>query len=238
MRIRTLLSLLPLAALAQHDAPEQPAPLHLFRAKGATALTESSAEAPREIGSRFLAASAAGELKLSAGAVAGAELVKQYKSAHNGVTHLVYRQRFQQADVVNGEWTVNIDREGRVINAGGGLFEAPSAGVVLPSAFSVTRAAKAAADAVNRELGARFRTDVLRAESRMDSAAHASTVQHLAASGFGADLEGRQVWFGVGRDVVPAWEFYVLDQDGIHTFNAIVDAVTRRILEKQSLTFE
>ncbi|MCC6538560.1 MAG: M36 family metallopeptidase [Bryobacterales bacterium] len=237
--MRTQLLLLPVLTLLPAALAQQPdAPVHLFRARGDAALTEASAAPAREIGGRFLAAAAAGELKLSPAAAAGAELVKQYQSTHNGVTHLVYRQRFHDADVVNGEWTVNVDREGRVINSGGRLFESPAPGAALPSPFSVTRAAKAAAEAVNAGLGARYQADLVRAESLVDAAGQARTVQHLAAGAFGADLEGRAVWYGVGRDVVPAWEFYVLDEDRIHAYNVVVDGATRQILEKESLTFE
>src|SRR5690348_13684960 len=51
-------------------------------------------------------------------------LAKEYTSAHNGVTHRVYRQRFQNIDVANAAWVMNIGRDGSVLNSGGNLYPA------------------------------------------------------------------------------------------------------------------
>jgi hypothetical protein len=41
---------------------------------------------------------------LSEADLAAAYVVKEYRTAHNGVTHLIFRQRFQGVDIVNAEW--------------------------------------------------------------------------------------------------------------------------------------
>ena len=42
----------------------------------------------------------------------------EYRSAHNGVTHIYVSQRLNGIEVVNADSNVNIDRQGRVIFAG------------------------------------------------------------------------------------------------------------------------
>ena len=42
----------------------------------------------------------------------------QYTDAHNGVTHIYLRQRFQGIEVANGDLSINIAKDGSVINAG------------------------------------------------------------------------------------------------------------------------
>ena len=100
-----------------------PIPRHALRMDGA--LTERSAREPREIGEAFTARQMA-QAGIPQGA--GLYLANEYKTAANGVTHLTYRQRFQGLDIFGMEWRVNIDAEGRVINAGGQLFNAPAGG--------------------------------------------------------------------------------------------------------------
>ena len=95
-----------LAASAAAQSPEPPA-RHVFNPSGA--LTAPKPDA-REAAGDFLRAFAA-ERGLPPAAVAGAELVKQYTTAHSGVTHFIYRQRFGGLEVSNGEWVVNVDRD-------------------------------------------------------------------------------------------------------------------------------
>ncbi|MFN7921721.1 MAG: M36 family metallopeptidase [Bryobacteraceae bacterium] len=206
---------------------------HLFRAGGS--LTEAKPGEPRDIAAEFLGTVAA-ERNLDAAAVTAAELIKEYRTAHNGVTHLVYRQRFGGLDVTNGEWTVNVDREGRVINAGGLLFPEPARGTVPPAPFSVTRAARAAVASVNPALAERFRPALLAPSIVNGASGRSITVQRLAGGELGADIEARPVWFGTASGVVGAWEFYVLDADGVNAYNVIVDSLNQKILEKESLT--
>src|SRR5947207_14110064 len=81
-------------------------------------LTAADSRPPREIAQAYLRTFAQG-LSLSAADLAAASVVKEYRTSHNGVTHLIFRQRFQGVDVVNAAWVVNIGRDGRDRNAGG-----------------------------------------------------------------------------------------------------------------------
>ncbi|KAJ2513009.1 hypothetical protein H4217_006567 [Coemansia sp. RSA 1939] len=58
------------------------------------------------------------------------KLKSAYQSAHNGVTHVYFRQVIRGIEVVNGDANVNIDRSGRVISSGNSFstaFEAAEA---------------------------------------------------------------------------------------------------------------
>src|SRR3974390_1449773 len=75
---------------------------------GVTApLTAPSAREPREIADDFLRGRAA-ELGLSGVDLGSAYVARQYTDAHNGVTHILYRQQFQGVDVYNSAMVVNI----------------------------------------------------------------------------------------------------------------------------------
>ena len=129
--MRQSIFLLCLCCVFPLSAEKATAPKHLFHPTDA--LTAASSLPPRSIADSFLNRMAP-EYGLSALDLAGAYVAKEYKTAHNGVTHFVNKQRFQDVDVYNAEWTVNIDRDGRVINAGGFLHPAPEPGV-MPAAF-------------------------------------------------------------------------------------------------------
>ncbi|MBM3749256.1 MAG: hypothetical protein FJW34_26150, partial [Acidobacteria bacterium] len=121
--MRTIAALLAcslsLAAVERRDLPR-----HLIGAS--EPLTPPSAAPPRAIARDFTR-----NLALSHGLAAsdleGLYVSKEYRTAHNGVTHLVFRQQFHGLDVYNAEWTVNVDRDGRVLNAGGALAQQPAA---------------------------------------------------------------------------------------------------------------
>lgn len=112
-----------------------------------TPLTAPSSRAASDIARDYLV-SAANQLNLSTQDLDGLFLAKEYKTAHNGVTHLVYRQQFQGIEVFNAEWVTNIDRDGSIVSAGGTLYGAPPM-ITFPDATSSLRAVRAAVKDVN-----------------------------------------------------------------------------------------
>ncbi len=128
--MRTLVAA-PLCCVLLAAADRPGLPRHIVGAS--EPLTAPSAAPARAVARNFIRQLAASH-GLEAEDLAGLYVVKEYRSAHNGVTHLVYRQRFHGLDVYNAEWTVNIDRDGRVLNAGGLLTRRPEAGVRAPAA--------------------------------------------------------------------------------------------------------
>ncbi|HEU0119158.1 MAG TPA: M36 family metallopeptidase [Bryobacteraceae bacterium] len=190
-----------------------PIPRHAFSRDGE--LTGPSARAPREIAEAYTA---------TLSDAPGIYLANEYKTAHNGVTHLVYRQRFQGLEIHGAEWRVNVDRDGRVINAGGQLFAAPSA--APPNGARLQRAAQSAYSSVNR---------ILAAESGVARAGMTSRGAARFVAGT-AEVTGQAVWYPVRGVLQPAWNFTVTDADGVTSFDTVVDAGGEALLAKQPLT--
>ena len=190
-------------------------------------LTGPSSVPPRDIAQAFVrqAASTSG---LSDGDLAGLYLVKEYRTAHNGVTHLVYKQRFLGLEVLNAEWVVNIDRDGQVINSGGLLFGAPSSEPAAPS--SAMSAVRAAVGAVNPRLAGRF------FPFPKESAEAGRKITFLRSS-LTEDVDGELIWYGVNGAARAAWVFEVVDENGVDAWQVVVDAETEKVLAKEPLTW-
>ncbi|NDJ12164.1 MAG: hypothetical protein EBY17_13385 [Acidobacteriia bacterium] len=205
----------------------QTAPTHRFSSVGA--LTRPSGSPAAEIGLDYLRASA-GELKLDAPGISGAYLATQYKTDHNGVTHLIFKQQFRGMNVLNAEWTINIDRDGQILNSGGMLFNAPADDMPLPGPTTILEAARSALRTVNPKLAETFapRTSVRRTE--MQGAIR------LSAPGLPEDMEGELVWYAVRGLVRPAWLIYLTDEDGYSRYATVVDNDSRKTLAIQPLT--
>jgi len=214
---------IPVLALTISFAAAAPVPRHMRTSNGA--LTESSPRAPRLIGDDFTAARLR-EAGLPDGPAAGLYLESSYRTAHNGVTHLVYRQRFHGLDVHGGEWRVNIDRDGRVINAGGQLFAPPTDRPA--DGARLANLARIAVSAVNpilaREANVRRAGMTTRGDAR------------FLADGMG-ETTASPVWYPVRGALRSAWHFLVTDGDGVSAYDTIVDANAETVLAKEPLTF-
>ena len=206
-------------------AQKTPIGNHLF---GPAPLTAASPLDPRAIADSYLR-SLAPAYELSELDLAGAFVAKQYRTAHNGVTHFVYRQRFQGLEVEGVEWTVNIDREGRVINAGGRPYKMPE-GPPAAGLGSALGAVRAAAAAVNPALGERFIPFPA-------TPAQPGGTLRFHAGGFGEEIDGQPVWYPANGRLRAAWRFQLLDEDGVSEYAVIVDDATGQPLSKQNLTW-
>ncbi len=153
---------------------------------------------------------------------------REYTDAHNGVTHIVYKQRFQGIDVYNAAWAVNINSSGQILNAGGELFGSPL--LQPPGIQNASKAARAALAAVNPKLAEGFQAVVSR---RMPSLQ--GTVR-FARGETGQDMDGRMVWFGIRGTLQPAWVFNVTDEDGVSSYASVVDDETGISLSKLATT--
>ncbi len=202
----------------------QAAPIirHAFRTDGA--LTGPSGLAPRSIAEAYTRE----QMQQAGIEAAGLYLEKEYKTQHNGVTHLVYRQRFQGLDISGAEWVVNVDRDGQILNAGGKLYNPPADGLRPPSSLTMRSAARKAAIAVN---------PVLAAEANISQAGlnHRAELRFSTGGAMG-EITGRPVWYPVRGELQPAWEFVVTDGDGISTYETVIDARTEMVLAKESMT--
>jgi hypothetical protein len=191
-------------------------------------LTPPSSRAATEIALDYLA-SAAADLNLTLQDLDSVYVTKEYKTAHNGVTHLVYRQQFQGIDVDNAEWVTNLDSDGSVVSAGGTLYASPGQ-VTLPDLASSGRAIRAAVAAVNPRLAATY------APFPSNRTASRANAVVYAAGDFGSDIEGRLVWFGLRGVLRLAWVFAVLDGDGVSGYNVVVEEASNMVIDKQAST--
>jgi hypothetical protein len=193
---------------------------HLFSRTGA--LTPASAAPAQEIAEKFVRRAAA-EQGLRPEDLSGLYVARSYRTQHNGVTHFVFRQRFDDVDSQNAEWTVNIDPDGRVINGGGRLVRRPQ----MP-APDINSAGTALRTAIAAE-SSRTASSYLAGRPGKDK------YVRFVRGGFGDELEGKPVWYSVADELRSAWVFYIPNENGSDIRATVVDAQTQRILKKYSL---
>jgi len=196
-------------------------PRHLIGAKGP--LTAASSRAARDIAREYTLSSVPGV------DVGSLYIAREYTDEHNGVTHILYRQQFQGIDVVNAAWVVNVDSQGRILNAGGSIVGAPSS--ALPDRASALSAARAAARIVNPDAARSFQPFFSQKAARTAGAVRFTRGQ------FGDELEGRLAWYAVNGQARAAWIFTVTDTDGVHRYQAVVDGNSYVPLARRPLTF-
>jgi hypothetical protein len=173
----------------------------------------------------------AAELSLSSSDLDSVYVSRQYRSSNNGVTHVIFHQRFGGIDVLNAEWVVNIDRDGHVLNAGGNLYQGPDKTVTPPVRLRAAAAARAAVMGVNPGLKGRFDP----VESVRPATVH-NGVRFMAGP-LVRDVQGAAVWYYSRGKLRPAWNFFVADTDGVHRYAVTVDDGSDAILHQHPLTF-
>jgi hypothetical protein len=183
-------------------------------------------QTPQQIASELMASSSL----IAPDNCSSVYLAKQYTTGHNGVTHLVYRQRFQGFDVYNGAWIANIGADGRVLKTGGRLFGAPQFVDVVTQIPSLI-----AAQTAVHQVSPRQKHD-LKPLAVSDSKAKANVVRY-ALEGDPDGVEGRMVWYAHRGNLVLSWMFNVLAEDGMSAYNVFVEASTGAVIAKQATTF-
>ena len=213
-----------LAAFAAYSAEK---PRHLFNAD--RPLTEASSLTPREIALDYIR-SLAGDFKLTSDDLDSLFIVKEYQTAHNGVTHLVFKQRYAGVEVQNAEWVVNVDRDGRVLNAGGTLVHPSNVPNAAPSLESAHSAVRAAVLAVNPNVGETFYPMELETPNR-------GKYTRFHKDALGQDVFGKAVWYEINGSLEPAWTFAIVDTDQVHSYDVVVEASGNSIMEKEPTTY-
>ena len=141
------------------------------------------------------------------------------------MTHFVFRQAFDGVEVLNAVWTVNLDREGAVINAGGHLVKRPAG--ASPAWESGPAAVRAAVLSINPTLDGSY---LAAPQSKGEK------FLRFSRGGIGKPLEGRPGWFETAGAVRPAWLIAVPGENGIDRYATVVDAAGGRILRQENLT--
>src|SRR5262249_5871014 len=96
-------------------------------------LTGPSADAPLEIATDFRRSHAV-DLGLSPADLDGLVVTDQYTTSITGTTHLYFRQTFYGLPIVNANADVNVDAQGRIINAASTFVHDVGSQIVSPSA--------------------------------------------------------------------------------------------------------
>ena len=151
----------------------------------------------------------------------------EYVTAHNGVTHLTFRQRLAGIEVVNGDVQINVDRDGRVLNLHNRFI--PGLARVANTHSPVLSPEEAlAAAAQYLDLGANLFPTLL---SETGGAARESV---FAAPGLGRDeIPIRLMYYEAGTgDVRLTWHLVIRPPDRDAWWNIWVDAVTVEVLWK------
>jgi len=192
------------------------------------AIAEARKGSPAEIGEAFIRERAAlyglGEADLD-----GLELVRNYRSSDTGVTHLQFNQRAGGVRVYGGDLRMAVDRNGRVVWAGGELV--PDAGVAA-KADGWTLDAVGAAVAAARSIGASATPSIVTAKGGAEDL----TAIELGEA-FTEPATARKLLFPLapGR-TVPAWTVVLAERGPGNLYVVTVDAVHGRVLARHNRT--
>jgi hypothetical protein len=201
-----------------------PASVHYFRNSGL--LTGESRGLPEEIALRFIHEAALFH-NLTGSDLGSIYLARRYRTEHNGITHLTFRQRYSEIDVKYSDFVVNVDAAGRVVNAGGNLFPAPPGDIQKPQAASLSPSIRAAmkwADPVTAP-------DYVPME--VQGSGKVRRFQRIDGAG---DIDARSMWYPFDGRLLPAWEFCLNDVSGARHAVAI-HSRSQEVLDVQTLSW-
>ncbi len=192
-------------------------------------LTGPNSGEPREIGLRYLVEHAEEDLGLVAEDLDGLAVTDTYRDAHNGVTHVYVAQRYKGIPVFNGVASVNVAKDGSVINVGNRLV--PNLAASIATDTPVRTAAQAVLDAaLHLGLGLTVAPPVLEAKG--------GPTQETVFDGGTLSLQPipvKLVFQPVGDAVRLAWNVEIYERSTQHWWSANVDAVTGDLLLKDDL---
>ncbi len=196
----------------------------ISRGRPGQPLKGPSAGAPADIALTYLRAQRA-DFGLTEADLKDVTITSSYTSAHNGVTHVYLRQRYEGIDVYAAEANVNVLRDGSIVSAGSSFF-GDLAGAVKtgPPARSAADAALAAA----RSAGLEVKDSLTVQEVR--SGPDQATV--LTRGGVSSQpITARLVYQPTGpREVRLAWQIEIEELSGAHWWSMTVDAENGEVL--------
>ena len=197
-------------------------------------LSEPSNEDAETIAKRFFKRQAA-LFQLSAQEVDALRAVRQYRSEHNGVTHLTLRQSVGDIEIFQGEYALHLDRSGAILAAGGELIPNPSEAVRVTAArLTATSALRQAATYAGSEI-----TGAL--NRRTEPTTQAQRQRFRPTDGariFSQDVEAQLVYFPIAANQLRlAWEFTLWMRETPDVYHIVVDAERGALLYRQNLTW-
>lgn len=169
-------------------------------------LTGPSSEPSRVIASNFLSENLT-LLRLLNTDISETRFSKDYKTKHNGVSHLTIQQQVNGIDVFGCSFKVNIDNEGRILNVGGEFIPSVHANVNTDSPVITDQAAL---ENAIRE------ADII-------------NVNQTRVKGL--------IYFPINKSEIRlAWNVIVVDGDTPNEYQSIVDAVDGTVLWRRNNT--
>jgi hypothetical protein len=192
----------------------------------AVASPASAQNSPRDIAIQHLGANAAA-LGLTPEDLVGKVVTDEYRSKHNGVTHVYFKQQLGGIEVANGTINVNVTADGRVLSVGnrfvGNLNAKASArrpGIIPETAI------RAAAEQLGLEVSG----------SLYEVATIGGAAQQARYSPAGLSLDEIPVELAYyaldSGEVRLAWEMNIRQVDQKHWWNLWVDSVSGKLLAK------
>ncbi|MBK7874529.1 MAG: M36 family metallopeptidase [Planctomycetes bacterium] len=193
-------------------------------------LTPPSDLAPRDVVATFVARHPA-LFEIGPADLADAPLTRDFRTAHNGVTHLTWQQRVDGLDLFGCVLKANVTRDGELINASSSFLPAPAGGWVLPAerltALDAVRAAAA-------NVGVR-----LSADPEGSAPEGASERRSWSSTAFRAaePATSERIAFAWTRErVVPAYRVQISKPGTSDLYEVLVDATDGTILQRVNHT--
>jgi hypothetical protein len=165
------------------------------------------------------------EFGVKADDVSRMRVASAYRSEHNRVTHVYLRQQMHGLDVLTGDVTVNVLRDGSILHVGSRLIAdvaERSSGVLRLEATDAVRAAAIALGLEPLE------------DPTIEAFTKGPERETLVAGGdlSMSDIPMRLVYHPVGNQIRLGWELEIEEFSQQHWWNAVVDAETGSLIAK------
>ena len=181
----------------------------------------AAAQTPREVALKY-AVDNAQAFGVTPADVANLTVTYEYRSAHNGVTHVNVRQVHEDLEVFEGNATINVASGNRVIFAGGNLVRLPPS-TASSAQLDAVDAVEAAADKL--DLGSPAGLRVLRSKSARDTV--------LSTGGISAEpIPAKLGYSATKAGLRLAWMVTIDDAEDGHLWEVTVDAASGALLRK------
>jgi len=220
---RLMLTGAPVASPASDYLPPQ---TFLFQDRGY--LSGSSRSSAFDVAMNYVASHAA-SLKLDPSDLREYRVTDQYTDHDTGVTHIYLRQQLNGLDILNTTLSINVAKDGRIINVGGGFVSglaqiAAQPGFAAAPILTVTDALARAGEQLYPTED-RFTVQVL------SPAAGVERRQILSDRDLSLKpIPGKLVYVPKPDGVKLAWNFTLRTPDQRHLYDASVDASTGQLL--------
>ena len=160
--------------------------------------------------------------------IQNAQLVDQYQTKHNGVTHLFYKQYYEGIPVYNAILNLNITKDNKLLHHNNNFVHD------LESKVNTNNTLVQIEDAIAltaQKLGV-FKEE----KYTLLKSSKTGKLEFAAASFTDGKIEAEKVFFPMEEDVMLAWEIVFAQKGNDDSWSAKIDAVTGSVLEMENRT--